>query len=101
MKPESLRDTQFGGSHYKSMGIEPVQYAKANDLDCLQFSVVKYVTRHKLKGQADDLKKALHFITMALEMDYGVKTTFSFDAGPEAKLVPSPTPPHEKKDPSR
>lgn len=65
---------QVGGDHYKGMPIDPVTYSKANNLDCHQFSIVKYVSRHKSKGGIDDIKKAMHFLQMLLESDYGVLT---------------------------
>jgi len=58
-------------SHY-NVGIEPVRYIQSHGLDFLQGSVVKYVTRYKLKGQAkEDLMKARLYIDMMLK-DYEV-----------------------------
>jgi len=58
-------------SHY-NVGIEPVKYIQSHGLDFLQGSVVKYVTRYKLKGQAkEDLMKARLYIDMMLR-DYEV-----------------------------
>lgn len=67
----SALDIQQGGSHYKSKGIQPVQYIKANNLDYFQGNVVKYVTRHKDKNGSEDIKKAIHYLQMILEFDYG------------------------------
>lgn len=78
-KKSEVMSVQHGGNHYKGMKIEPVDYAMENNLDCLQFSVVKYVTRHKLKGKAEDLKKCIHFAQMALEKCYGVKSSVEFE----------------------
>lgn len=78
-RSNSVLDIQHGGSHYKGMGIEPVEIALANNLDCLQFSVVKYVSRHKLKGSGvEDLKKCIHFAQMALEKQYGVTSVVTY-----------------------
>lgn len=79
--PDGVLAVQHGGNHYKSLGIQPVEYSKANDLDCLQFSVVKYITRHKTKNGAEDLKKCMHFVQMALKMDYGVETSVEYKQG--------------------
>ena len=58
-------------SHY-NVGIEPVKYIQSHGLDFLQGSVVKYVTRYKLKGQGkEDLMKARLYIDMMLR-DYEV-----------------------------
>lgn len=63
--------TQVAGSHYKGLKIQPVEYINANDLDFLQGNVVKYITRHKHKGKAEDVRKALHFCQLILELQYG------------------------------
>jgi hypothetical protein len=65
-----MEDKQVGGNHYKHLKIEPTEYAHANDLGFLEGNVVKYVTRHKEKGGAEDLKKAIHYIEMILEWEY-------------------------------
>lgn len=64
-------DVQIGGSHYRAGGIQPVQYIEANGLGFCEGNVIKYVTRHRLKGGADDLRKARHYIDLLLEMVYG------------------------------
>lgn len=66
----SALDIQVGGEHYKSKGIQPVEYINANDLDFFQGNVVKYVTRHKDKNGAQDIKKAIHYLQMILEFQY-------------------------------
>lgn len=71
-KPDSL-DSQQGGDHYKHLKIEPIQYAMANGLDACEFSAIKYITRHRFKNGAEDLKKALHFIQIELELLYDCK----------------------------
>ena len=64
---------QEGGDHYKKLGIQPVEYIHANGLDFFQGNVVKYVTRHKDKKGAEDIRKAIHYLQMILEMQYGEK----------------------------
>ena len=66
----SESNKQVGGNHYKHLKIEPTEYAHANNLGFLEGNVVKYVTRHKDKGGAEDLKKAIHYIEMILEWEY-------------------------------
>lgn len=75
----SVLDIQHGGSHYKNRGIQPIEYAQANALDWKQFNVVKYVTRHGDKGGVGDLKKAMHYLQMILEFDYGVRSRVEYD----------------------
>lgn len=57
---------QEGGSHYKSMSIQPVEYILANNLGFCEGSVIKYVSRYKQKGGVEDLKKAKHFIELLI-----------------------------------
>lgn len=73
---ESVLNTQYGGEHYKGKAIQPVEYAHANNLSFFQGNVVKYVTRYKDKKGAEDIEKAVHYLQMILEFEYGVKTSF-------------------------
>lgn len=61
---------QVGGSHYKDLAIQPVEYCQRNGLGFCESSVVKYVTRWRSKGNGvEDLKKAKHFIDLLIEME--------------------------------
>ncbi|MDP3322676.1 MAG: DUF3310 domain-containing protein [Hydrogenophaga sp.] len=60
-------NTQEGGSHYKDMKIQPVEYIIANGLGFCEGSVVKYVSRWKNKNGVEDLKKARHFLDILIE----------------------------------
>lgn len=77
-KFESVFDIQEGGSHYKDRGIQPIQYCESNNLNMIESSVVKYVTRHQDKGGAEDIKKAIHLLQMRLELDYDVGSSIEF-----------------------
>jgi len=66
---DSPLSTQVGGSHYKTMKIQPVQYIHANGLGFCEGSVVKYITRWKSKGGVKDLEKAKHFIDLLIELE--------------------------------
>lgn len=70
---EVMEGKQVGGTHYEKMGIQPVEYIHANGLDFFEGNVVKYVTRHRLKNGAEDIKKAIDYCKMILENDYGIK----------------------------
>lgn len=63
----SAFDKQEGGNHYKSMKIQPMEYALANNLNLAQGNVVKYVSRYKNKNGIEDLKKAIHCIELLIE----------------------------------
>ena len=71
VKKEAL-DKQIGGSHYRDCGIQPVEYIYANQLDFLEGNVIKYITRHRTKGEGEkDIQKVIHYAEMILEMVYG------------------------------
>lgn len=70
----SALNQQAGGSHYKNLAIQPVQYIMANNLDFLQGNIIKYATRHKSKNGAEDLRKVIHYAQLALELQYGEKS---------------------------
>ncbi len=64
------RDKQVGGSHYKDMKVQPVDYIVGNGLSFLEGNVVKYITRHRAKHGAEDIKKVIHYCEMILETEY-------------------------------
>jgi len=37
----------------------------------LQGNIIKYVTRHKNKNGAQDIKKAIHYLELILALQYG------------------------------
>jgi hypothetical protein len=70
----SALDTQVSGNHYKDMAIQPVQFIYKNKMDYLSGNVIKYISRHKSKNGADDVKKAIHYCQLILLMEYGNET---------------------------
>ena len=64
-------DKQEGGSHYKDMAIQPVEFIVANKLGFLEGNIVKYVCRHHSKNKAQDIRKAIHYCELLLELEYG------------------------------
>jgi hypothetical protein len=71
----SALDKQVSGNHYKDKGIQPIVYIHANDLGFCEGNVVKYVTRHKSKNGAADIKKAIHYLELLLELEYKDENT--------------------------
>lgn len=62
---------QIGGEHYKDCGIQPVEYIHANKLDYFEGNVVKYITRHRTKGEGrKDIEKAIHYAQLILALNY-------------------------------
>jgi len=66
----SAYDKQIGGSHYKDMTIQPSEFINKNNLPFAEGNAIKYICRHKHKGERQDLEKAKHYIDMILERDY-------------------------------
>lgn len=64
-------DSQVGGTHYKDLKIQPIEYIYANGLDFLQGNIIKYATRHKNKNGAEDVKKIIHYAELILKLEYG------------------------------
>ena len=68
------REKQVGGSHYKSSGIQPVDYIYQNELDFFEGNIIKYTTRHRKKGEgSEDIKKVIHYAELILELVYNEK----------------------------
>ncbi len=60
-------ERQEGGSHYKSLPIQPIHYIRKNGLGWYEGNIVKYVTRHSAKGRVEDIKKVIHYAELLLE----------------------------------
>ena len=61
------RTTQVGGTHYEEMNIQPWDFYKAifspaGYCDYHVGSIISYLSRHRKKGEFQDLKKALHHL---------------------------------------
>jgi len=67
----SALNKQVDGTHYKDMPIQPVQYIHANAMGYLAGNVVKYISRHKAKNGAADVRKAIHYCELILQLEYG------------------------------
>lgn len=68
MQLESLK-VQVGGSHYKELPIQPVEYIFMNGIGYFEGNVIKYVSRWRSKGGLADLKKAKHYLEMLIEYE--------------------------------
>ena len=62
---------QIGGAHYKNMKIQPAEFINQNNLQFAEGNAIKYICRHKHKGEIQDLEKAKHYIDMIIDRDYG------------------------------
>jgi hypothetical protein len=61
---------QVGGNHYKDLVIQPAEYIALNNISYLAGNAIKYLTRYKKKGGAEDIKKARHYCDLVLEIEY-------------------------------
>jgi hypothetical protein len=66
----SALDKQVGGSHYKDMTIQPIEYIHKNGLGFCEGNIVKYITRWKTKNGIEDLKKVIHYAELLIQMEY-------------------------------
>jgi hypothetical protein len=66
---ETALNTQVGGSHYKDMVIQPVEFIEKNNLGFCVGNVIKYVCRYKSKNGIEDLKKAKHYLEILIDIE--------------------------------
>ena len=76
---------QIGGDHYQSMKIQPSEFINKNNLPFAEGNAIKYLCRHKQKGQKKDLEKAIHYCQMAIDRDYSEKKDFLEEVEKEKK----------------
>jgi len=60
---------QVGGTHYKGMTIQPVEFIHANNIGFLEGNAIKYLCRWRSKNGIADLEKARHYIDMLIELE--------------------------------
>lgn len=66
----SALDKQIGGSHYKNLAIQPIEFIYANGLGFIEGNICKYAARHKNKNGAQDVEKIIHYAKLLLQLDY-------------------------------
>lgn len=71
--PKDALSEQVGGDHYKDMAIQPVEFCMRNNLNFCQSSAIKYICRYKNKNGAQDIDKAIHFLQILKQIEYGSK----------------------------
>lgn len=70
-KIEPPASRQVGGTHYQSMAIQPIDFITQNGLGFCEGNALKYLCRHREKGKAEDLRKAIHYLELLIEHEYG------------------------------
>jgi hypothetical protein len=76
--------TQIAGSHYIKYAIQPSEFLYRNKIGFLEGNAIKYAIRHRDKGGAEDIRKAIHYLQLILEWQYGQRTS---DAGKTACVL--------------
>ena len=69
--PRPASEKQVGGNHYKDMAIEPSEFIHRNGIGWLEGNAIKYTCRHAMKGGAQDIDKAIHYLELLKEWQYG------------------------------
>ena len=62
-------DRQVGGSHYRDMAVQPVDFIHRNGIGFCEGCAIKYLARWREKGGISDLEKAKHFIDLLIGME--------------------------------
>lgn len=79
-KMKSVLDHQVGNSnHYKDTEIQPIEFISRNNLSFTVGNVIKYLVRAHMKGGAEDIKKAIHYCQIELELKYKVKSEIKYE----------------------
>ncbi len=69
MTQASALSVQCGGSHYKKMAIQPVEFIHANNLGFLEGCIVKRISRWRDKDGIQDLQKIKHECDLLIELE--------------------------------
>lgn len=64
------QETQELDSHYTKLKIQPIHYSMENELDAMQHTIIKYVTRFRDKGGKRDLIAARHTLDLLIKYEY-------------------------------
>lgn len=70
---DSPLSMQQGGTHYKQLPIQPIQFIHANKIPFIEANIIKYACRHQHKNGSDDIRKIIHYCELLLELQYGEK----------------------------
>ncbi len=60
---------QEGGTHYKDMKIQPIDFIVDNNIPFIEGNVIKYVCRWRAKNGIEDLKKAIHYLEILISKE--------------------------------
>jgi hypothetical protein len=60
--------------HYAKWAIEPITFIMENEVPFAEGNVIKYTMRHRDKNGVQDIDKAIRYLEMIKEHEYGVKS---------------------------
>jgi hypothetical protein len=55
---DKIYKKQVGGSHYKSMVIQPSEFINRNNIPFAEGNAIKYLCRHKQKNQKEEITES-------------------------------------------
>ena len=62
---------QIGGDHYSHFAIQPGEFIYRNKIGWCEANALKYICRHKFKAGRQDIEKAIHYLQLLLQWEYG------------------------------
>ena len=74
----NVLDKQVGGSHYKKLTMQPIEFIVKAKLSFIQGNIVKYISRYTYKNGIEDIKKCIHYSELAISLN---------DSGPKHKML--------------
>lgn len=74
-KYDDATSVQVGGDHYKSMAIQPSIFIHRNRIPWFEANAIKYICRHTRKHGREDIDKAIHYLKLLKEEEYGEEET--------------------------
>ena len=74
-KPVKNVVSPLSPTHYAKWKIEPVTFIMENDIPFCEGNVIKYTMRHRDKNGVQDINKAIRYLEMIKEHEYGIKST--------------------------
>ena len=66
-----MNEQQVGGNHYERLKVEPIKVFVAFNFNWFQGEILKYVSRFQFKNGEQDLCKAIHISSMAVDLKVG------------------------------
>lgn len=62
-------ERQVGGTHYRKLAIQPIEFIHRNGIGFCEANAIKYLCRWREKGGISDLEKAKHYIELLIELE--------------------------------